>query len=95
MAKTKHSRFDAADYLRNPATIAEYLTACLEDPDPAVFVAALGDVARAKGMMNIARKAGLGRESLYKALEAGSQPRHETVRRVVEALGLKLTLEAA
>jgi probable addiction module antidote protein len=95
MAKPKHSRFGAADYLRSPETIAEYLTACLEDPDPAVFVAALGDVARAKGMMAVARKAGLGRESLYKALEAGAQPRHETVRRVVEALGLKLTLEAA
>ncbi|MBL8831863.1 MAG: putative addiction module antidote protein [Rhodospirillales bacterium] len=95
MAKAKHSRFDAADYLDDPETIAEYLAACLEDPNPAVFVAALGDVARAKGMANVARKAGLGRESLYKALEAGAQPRHETVRRVVEALGLKLTVEAA
>jgi len=95
MAKPKTKKFDAAEYLDDPETVAEFLAACLEDPDPEVFVAALGTVARARGMAAVARKAGLGRESLYKALESGARPRHDTVRRVVEALGLKLTLEPA
>ncbi len=74
--------------------MAEYLAACLEDPNPDVFLAALADVAKAKGMANVARDSGLGRESLYKALAPGAHPRHETIRKVVEALGLQITVRA-
>jgi len=84
--------FDASEYLDNDELIAEYLSACLDDPNPDVFLSALCDVAKAKGMAEIARSAGLGRESLYKALTPGARPRHETVRKVVHALGLKLTI---
>jgi probable addiction module antidote protein len=71
MTKT-YARFDAAAYLGNDEVIAEYLTAAAEDPNPEVFLAALGDVAKARGMAQIAKDAGLGRESLYKALSAGA-----------------------
>ena len=84
--------FDASEYLDSPELMAEYLAACLEDPNPDVFLAALADVAKAKGMTDIARAAGLGRESLYKALSPGAHPRHETIRRVVDALGFKMTV---
>ena len=84
--------FDASDYLDSPDLMAEYLAACLEDPNPDVFLAALADVAKAKGMSEVARAAGLGRESLYKALAPGAHPRHQTIRRVVEALGLKMSV---
>jgi probable addiction module antidote protein len=70
--------------------MAAYLEAALEDGDPTVVTAALGDIARAKGMTRVARKAGLGRESLYKALSPNGNPELATVLRVVEALGLKL-----
>ena len=83
-----------ADYLDNDAVIAEYLTAAAEDPNADVFLAALGDVAKARGMARIARQAGLGRESLYKALGSGAHPRFETVSAVLRALGVKLTLVA-
>lgn len=92
MTTPDFARFDASDYLDNDDLMAEYLGACLEDPNPDVFLAALADVAKAKGMTDIARAAGLGRESLYKALAPGAHPRHETIRRVVEALGFKLTV---
>ena len=84
--------FDPSEYLDSPDLMAEYLAACLEDPNPDVFLSALADVTKAKGMTEIARAAGLGRESLYKALSPGAHPRHETIRRVVEALGFKLTV---
>ncbi len=83
--------FDAADYLDNEEVMAEYLQACLEDENPNVFLSALADVAKAKGMTEIARTSGLGRESLYKALAPGAHPRHETIQKVVHALGLKMT----
>lgn len=86
--------FDASDYLDNDDVIAEYLTAAAEDPNPDVFLAALGDVAKAKGMAEIAKDAGLGRESLYKALQSGSHPRFETVQAVLRALGVKLAIVA-
>jgi len=89
---TELARFDAADYLDSEEAMAEYLAACLEDSNPAVFLAALSDVAKAKGMTEIARAAGLGRESLYKALAPGAHPRHETVQKVVRALGFELSV---
>jgi probable addiction module antidote protein len=67
-----------------------YIEAALEDGDAAVIAAALGDVARARGMSDVARKAGLGRESLYKALSPGGNPEFSTVLRVLKALGLRL-----
>jgi probable addiction module antidote protein len=89
---TTCSPFDAADYLGNDEVIAEYLAATLEDPNPDVFLAALGDVAKARGMAQIASAAGLGRESLYKALNSGAHPRYETVIAVLRALGVKFTV---
>lgn len=88
----KITKFDVADYLESDEIIAEYLDACLEDEDPDIFLAALANVAKAKGMSQIAEDAGLGRESLYKALAKGAHPRHETVRRVISALGLRLSI---
>jgi len=82
--------FDASDYLDSEEVIAEYLTAALEDPDPEAFLMAVRDVAKARGIANIAEKAGLGRESLYKTLRPGAQPRFDTVRRLLDALGVKL-----
>lgn len=82
--------FDAADYLTDDETVAEYLTAAMEDPDPAVLLAAIRDVARARGMAQLARDAGLGRESLYKALSPGAKPRYDTIVRVMHALGVTL-----
>lgn len=88
--KKKYKIFDAAAYLDNDEVIAEYLSAAAEDSDPDVFVAALGDVAKARGMSQIAKDAGLGRESLYKALSAGAHPRFETINSVLHAIGVKL-----
>ncbi|SJM93733.1 conserved hypothetical protein [Crenothrix polyspora] len=90
---TNFTPFDAADYLTDEATIAEYLTAALEDPDPDMFLIAVKDVARARGMTQLAKDSGLGRESLYKALAPGAKPRFETVMKVVRALGVKLTAD--
>ena len=82
--------FKASDYLDNDEVIAEYLTLALEDPDPDAFLVAVRDIAKARGMSTIAEKSGLGRESLYKTLRPGAQPRFETIRRLLEALGVKL-----
>lgn len=90
---SKTAPFDAADYLTDEETIAAYLAAALEDPNPDVFLAAMKDVARARGMSQLARDAGLGRESLYKALGPGARPRFETVVKVARALGVHLTVE--
>jgi probable addiction module antidote protein len=97
MAKTKTSRYDVAEHLRTPEEMAAYLEACLEEADgDAAFVAkALGDIARAKGMTEVARDAGLSRESLYKALSGERTPNFETILKVVRALGIKLHAEAA
>ena len=86
--------FDVVDYLKTDADIAEYLTVVLEDGDPALFVAAIGDIARAKGMSDIAKKSGVTRESLYRALKIEARPRFETVTRVIHALGMKLSVHA-
>ena len=90
--KVTYAPFDAADYLDNDEVIAEYLTAAAEDPNPEVFLLALGNVARAKGIAKVAKGAGLGRESLYKALSAGAHPRYQTVSAILRALGVKLAM---
>jgi len=82
--------FDAADYLNTDEIIAEYLSAALEDPNPEVFLMAVADVAKAKGMGRIAGITGLGRESLYKAFAPGAKPRYDTVLKVLRALGIQL-----
>ena len=89
-ARAKTTPWDAAAYLKTDKDIANYLEAVFEDGDPAVMAAALGDVARAKGMSQIAEAAGLGRESLYKALSPEGNPEFATVLKVMQALGLKL-----
>ena len=85
----KLAPFDRADYLDNEDVIAEYLTVAMEDENPDVLLSALADVAKARGMAKVARDAGLGRESLYKALAPGSHPRHETVSAVMRAIGVR------
>lgn len=87
------TQFDAADYLDNETTIAAYLTAALEDPDPDAFLVAVKTVARARGITQLAKDSGLGRESLYKALTPGAKPRYETIMKVVRALGVNLHAE--
>lgn len=88
--KLKTTSWDAAAHLKNDKDVAHYLEAAFEDGDPALVAAALGDVARAKGMSQIAQATGLRRESLYKALSAEGNPEFATVLKVVRALGLKL-----
>jgi len=85
--------FDPAKYLDSDEAVAEYLTAILEEHEPALLAAALGDIARARGMSEIARASGLTREALYKALRPDAQPRFETVARVCAALGVKLVAQ--
>lgn len=86
--------WDVAEHLESEEDMAAYLDAALEDGDIAVVVAALGDIARAKGMAQIAREAGLGRESLYKALSTTGNPEFATVLKVVRALGLQFHVQA-
>lgn len=90
MAKTKTLAWDPAQHLESGEDMAAYLEAALEEGDPALVAAALGDIARAKGMTQLARETGLGRESLYKALSPSGNPEFATVLKVVAALGLKL-----
>lgn len=94
MPRTKTTRWDAADHLESRQDMAAYLEAALEEGDTSLIAAALGDIARAKGMTEIASKTGLGRESLYKALSSDGNPEFATVLKVVEALGLKLHAKA-
>jgi len=84
------STFDASDYLDSEETITAYLNAILEENDDALLASALGDIAKARGMTQIAKDAGIGRESLYKALRGGASPRFDTINRVLGALGVKL-----
>ena len=88
----KLKKFNAADYLDSEEAIAEYLTAALEDENPDMFLAAIHDVAKARGMAAIAKSTGLGRESLYKALAPGSKPRYDTILKVLHGLGVKITV---
>lgn len=90
MAKTTTTPWDPAEHLQTEEDMAAYLEAALEEGNPALIAAALGDIARAKGMTQVAREAGLGRESLYKALSPDGNPELATVLKVVAALGLQL-----
>lgn len=93
--KAKLVSFDAARYLTDDAAIAEYMNSVLETGDTDLLLLALSDVARARGMAQVAKDAGLGRESLYKALTPGAKPRFDTVVKVAKALGVRLTVEPA
>jgi probable addiction module antidote protein len=90
MPKTITTQWDPAEHLESEEDMAAYLEAALEDGDPALVAAALGDIARAKGMSQVARQTGLGRESLYKALSPAGNPEFATIMKVIAALGLKL-----
>lgn len=94
MAKTKTRVWDAAEELQTAEEMAAYLEAALEEGDASLIAAVLGDIARAKGMTDIANKTGLGRESLYKALSADGNAEFATILKVVRALGLKLYAKA-
>ena len=94
-AKVKFKRFEASDFLKSDAAIEEFLAAAMEDPNPDVFLAALGEVAKVRGIAALSKRSGLGRESLYKTLAPGSKPRYETICKLVDALGVKLTVKAA
>lgn len=83
--------FDMAEYLEDDAAIADYLSIVLEEDDSALLAAALGDIARARSMSEIAKASGVTREALYRALRADAHPRFDTIQRVVTALGLRLT----
>jgi probable addiction module antidote protein len=97
MAKTPTTRYDLAEHLRTPEEMAAYLEACLEEAqgDASFIAKALGDIARARGMAQVAKDAGLSRESLYKALSGERSPDFDTILRVITALGLRLRAEAA
>jgi probable addiction module antidote protein len=92
--KTKYAPLDVSSYLTDEEIIAEFLTAAAEDENPEVLLRALAEVAKARGMAQVARDAGLGRESLYKALAPGSHPRFETINAVLRALGVRLVAQA-
>lgn len=97
MRKTKTTRYDVAEHLRTPEEMAAYFEACLDGAkgDAAFIAKALGDIARAKGMTQVARDAGLSRESLYKALSGERSPGFDTILKVVSAPGMRLHAEAA
>ena len=87
--------FDASDYLDNEEVVAEYLAAALDDPNPNVFLRAVADVAKARGISKVAKDAGLGRESLYKALAPGAKIRYDTLRKLMDSLGVRLTVRTS
>jgi probable addiction module antidote protein len=85
--------FSAAQFLTSEQAIAEFLTASLEDSNPELFLRALQEVAKARGMSQLAKDAGLNRESLYKALAPGAKPRYDTILKLISVLGVKLTVQ--
>lgn len=87
----KITKFDVTEHLDNEEVIAEYLAAAMENADPDVFLAALADVAKARGMAQLAKDSGLSRESLYKTLAPGAKPRFETIMKITKALGVPMT----
>lgn len=95
MKRERTSLWDAAEHLETEEDMAAYLEAALEENDIALITAALGDIARAKGMSQIAKQTGLGRESLYKALSAEGNPEFATILKVIDALGLQLRAVSA
>ena len=88
--KVTYSAFSAADYLGNDKVAAEYLSLAAQDDNPDVLLKALSEVAKARGMAQVAKDAGLGRESLYKALAIGAKPRYETIAAVLKALNVRI-----
>ena len=90
----KVSKFDVSEYLNDEESIAAYLSATLEEGDPKLLLSAIGDVAKARGMARIASDTGLGRESLYKALNPEAKPRFETILKVLNSLGVKINFNA-
>lgn len=87
------SKFDAVDYLDSEEMMVEYLTAAMEDENPDVFLVALSDVAKARGIAQLAKDTGLGRESLYKSLTPGAKPRFDTIVKITKALGIPLAVK--
>lgn len=86
--------YNAADYFETSEDVKRFLESCLEDNDPEFFIEALGIVAKSKGMTEISKQTGLGRESLYKSFGKGKHPRFETVLKVIQVLGLEFRLQA-
>lgn len=93
MKVSELQEFDAAEYLNSDEEVAAYLTTVLEENDAALLAAAIGDIARARGMSQVAKDSGIAREALYKALRPGSTPRFETISRVCAALGVRLVAQ--
>lgn len=93
MKKIAIREFEVSRYLDNEEMIAEFLTACLEDPNPDMFLGALGEVAKARGVTQLAKDTGLSRESLYKTFSAGTKPRFETIVKITNALGVPLVIK--
>jgi probable addiction module antidote protein len=87
---TKVTAFDVSEYLKDEASIAAYLSAIMEEGDPRLLLSAIGDIAKARGMSRIASESGLGRESLYKALNSKAKPRFDTILKVLSALGVNI-----
>jgi probable addiction module antidote protein len=92
--KETFTRWDAAEHLGSEEDVAAYLQACADENDPQLMVAALGDVARARGIMELAKRTGLTRMGLYKALSGEGNPSYATVAKVAHALGLKISVRA-
>ncbi|PJO48232.1 putative addiction module antidote protein [Ochrobactrum sp. MYb29] len=90
---TEFTDFDVSEYLDSDEAMMEYLALAMDDNEPNVFISALGHVAKARGIANVAEASGLGRESLYKSLKPGSKLRYETVQRILHALGFRLAVE--
>ena len=86
-------RFDPAEHLKTEADITDYLMAIIEDGDESLLASALGDVAKARGMTAIAASSGITREALYRALRPGAKPRYDTIRKVMKALGYRISLQ--
>jgi probable addiction module antidote protein len=93
-SKVTYAPFEAADYLDNEETIAEYLSLAARDENPGVLLKALGDVAKARGLAEVAKASGLGRESLYKTLAPGAKPRFETIAAIMRALNVGFSVES-
>lgn len=95
MSKVKTRPFDMANYLNDEEDVTAYLQAAMEDGDPALLAAALGDIAKARGMTQLAKDTGMSRESLYKSLSGERAPNSDTLFKVMRALGFKLTIQSA
>ena len=94
MKKVEIREYDTTRYLDSEEMIAEYLAACLEDPNPDLFITALGNVAKARGVTQLAKDTGLSRESLYKTFSPSTKPRFETIVKISKALGVSFSIKA-